>query len=113
MNHARPESPATDGGKLSVLRNRNFTLLWIGLIISNSGSWMTLVGQGWLVYKLTDSAFALGVVAVARAVPMVMFPPFGGVVADRLPRLKLLKITQTVSCLLSIGLAALVQFHLI
>src|SRR5947199_9320762 len=103
MNHAGPEPPTADGGKLSVLRNRNFTLLWIGLIVSNSGSWMTLVGQGWLVYQLTGSALALGVVGVARAIPMVVFPPMGGVIADRLPRLKLLKITQIISCLLSVG----------
>jgi MFS family permease len=113
MNHTRSDSPTAADGKLSVLRNRNFTLLWIGLIISNSGSWMTLVGQGWLVYQLTGSALALGIVGVARAIPMVVFPPMGGVIADRLPRLKLLKVTQIFSCLLSVGLAALVQFDLI
>src|SRR6266540_1172736 len=85
------------GGRLSVLRNRNFTLLWVGSVISNSGSWMQMVAQGWLVYKLTGSAFALGVVGMARAVPMVVFPPMGGVIADRLPRLRLLKVTKTVS----------------
>src|SRR5256885_6648631 len=108
MNQLESRSTADGGGKLSVLRNRNFTLLWIGLIVSNSGSWMTLVGQGWLVYQLTGSALALGVVGVARAIPMVVFPPMGGVIADRLPRLKLLKITQVISCLLSVALAALV-----
>jgi MFS family permease len=100
--------PTQPGGKLSVLRNRNFTLLWIGSLISNSGSWMTLIGQGWLVYDLTGSSWLLGVVGVARAIPMVVFPPMGGVVADRLPRLRLLKFTQTLSCALSFILAMLV-----
>src|SRR4051794_11173796 len=100
-------------GKLSVLRNRNFTLLWVGSIISNSGSWMTLVGNGWLVYNLTHSSFDLGLVGMARAIPMVIFPPMGGVIADRFPRLKLLKVTQTISCLLSLVLALLVVFNVI
>src|SRR5438552_1929299 len=67
MNQAEERPSGDSGGELSVLRNRNFTLLWIGLIVSNSGSWMTLVGQGWLVYQLTGSALALGVVGVAGA----------------------------------------------
>lgn len=109
------EAPIADAGssKFSVLRNRNFCLLWFGLVISNSGSWMTLVGLGWLVYNLTGSAFLLGVVGVARAIPMVVFPPFGGVVADRLPRLKLLKVTQVLSCLLSLALAVVVDIHIV
>jgi hypothetical protein len=56
-------SKATES-KLSVLQNRNFTLLWVGSVISNSGSWMQIVAQGWLVYNLTGSAFALGVVGM-------------------------------------------------
>src|SRR5690349_3100296 len=48
----------TTESKFSVLKNRNFTLMWGGLIISNSGSWMTLVGLGWLVYNLTGSSVA-------------------------------------------------------
>jgi MFS family permease len=105
-------SPAPEP-RFAVLRNRNFSLLWVGLIISNSGSWMTLIGLGWLVYQLSGSAFALGIVGVARAIPMVIFPPMGGVLADRLPRLKLLKVTQTLSCFLSLGLALLVELDLI
>ncbi len=103
----------TTESKFSVLKNRNFTLMWGGLIISNSGSWMTLVGLGWLVYNLTGSSVALGLVGAARAVPMVVLPPMGGVVADRLPRLKLLKVTQTISCGLSLLLATLVATDLI
>src|SRR5438045_4022441 len=107
---ARPPKAA---GKLSVLRNRNFSLLWIGSIISNSGSWMTLVGNGWLVYNLTHSSFDLGLVGMARAIPMLIFPPMGGVIADRLPRLKLLKVTQSLSLLLALVASVLVFTELI
>src|SRR5262249_12866926 len=53
--------------RFSALRNRNFALLWVGLVISNSGSWMQIVAQGWLVYNLTDSPLSLGLVGAARA----------------------------------------------
>jgi MFS family permease len=98
-------------GRLSVLRNRNFTLLWTGQIISNAGSWMQIVAQGILVYQLTHSPFYLGFVGMARAVPMVILPPMGGVVADRLPRLKLLKVTQNLALLLALVLAVLISAH--
>jgi MFS family permease len=94
--------------RFSALANRNFALLWIGLAISNSGSWMQMVAQGLLVYDLTHSPFWLGVVGAARAVSMIVLPPMGGVLADRLPRLKLLKITQSLSLLVQIVLATLV-----
>ncbi len=97
--------------RFAVLENRNFTLLWLGLIISNSGSWMQIVAQGWLVYKLTDSPFYLGLVGVSRAIPMIVLPPMGGVIADRLPRLKLLKVTQSMSFLLALPLGVLVSTH--
>jgi MFS family permease len=101
------------GARLSVLRNRNFTLLWVGLVTSNSGSWMQIVAQGWLVYKLTGSAFALGVVGMAKAIPMLILPPMGGVIADRLPRLRLLKVTQSLSLLFAMAAAILVYADLI
>ena len=79
---------------LGVLSNRNFALLWGGLIVSNSGSWMQIVAQGYLVYHLSGSPLLLGAVSMARAIPMIVLPPFGGVVADRVARLRLLKVTQ-------------------
>jgi MFS family permease len=69
---------------------------------------MQMVAQGLLVYDLTHSPFWLGVVGAARAVSMIVLPPMGGVLADRLPRLKLLKITQSLSLLVQIVLATLV-----
>jgi MFS family permease len=103
----------SSGGRLSVLRNRNFTLLWIGQIVSNAGSWMQIVAQGILVYQLTHSPFYLGLVGTARAVPMIVLPPMGGVLADRFPRLKLLKVTQTVQLVIAFILAILISAHAI
>jgi MFS family permease len=102
-----PAAPAA--GRLSVLRNRNFTLLWVGQIVSNAGSWMQIVAQGILVYQLTHSPFYLGLVGTARAIPMIVLPPMGGVIADRLPRLRLLKFTQTVQLAIALVLAALIS----
>lgn len=99
--------------RFSALRNRNFALLWFGLIVSNSGSWMQIVAQGWLVYDLWQSPFYLGLVSFSRAVSMIVLPPMGGVVADRVPRLKLLKLTQSLSFLLALLLAVLVSAQVV
>lgn len=115
-NRIIPDAPGSSqkpNGRFSVLSNRNFTLLWIGSLVSNSGSWMQIVAQGWLVYQLTGSAFALGVVGIARAIPMVIFPPMGGVIADRFPRLKLLKTTQVINLVLGLLMAILTDIGLI
>src|SRR3990170_3631270 len=97
-----------DGGRLAVFRNRNFTLLWVGSIISNSGGWMQMVAQGYLVYQLSGSPFLLGAIGVSRAIPFIVLAPFGGVVADRVDRLKLLKVTQSLQFSLALLQAALV-----
>lgn len=81
--------------RFAPFRSRNFTLLWVGLIVSNAGSQMQNVGQGWLVYEQTRSPFWLGMVSLAFALPMVVLPLFGGVIVDRVDRLRLLQITQT------------------
>ncbi|MGH6915680.1 MAG: MFS transporter, partial [Geminicoccales bacterium] len=112
-NGALPPAAPQREGRLSVLRNRNFTLLWIGQVTSNSGSWMQIVAQGWLVFQLTGSPFYLGLVGMARAIPMIVFPPMGGVIADRFPRLKLLKVTQSISFGLALLLAVLVHTDVI
>jgi MFS family permease len=65
---------------------RDYRLLWIGLIVSNVGSWMQLVALGWHIYLLTDSPFFLGLVGLARAVPVFLLALVGGVVADRADR---------------------------
>ncbi|MFL5802646.1 MAG: MFS transporter [Roseiflexaceae bacterium] len=90
------------------LHHRNFTLIWSGLLVSNMGTWMQNVAQSWLIYKLTgNNPLYLGWLGLSFAVPMVLGPPLGGAVADRVDRIKLLYITQASSLLLAVLLAAL------
>ena len=77
------------------LRNRNFRLFWTGNFLSNIGTWMQNVAQGWLVLTLTNSSFWLGVVGFAGSIPFLIFTLLGGVVADRVNKRRLLLVTQT------------------
>ncbi|MGB9077505.1 MAG: MFS transporter [Terracidiphilus sp.] len=95
------------------LRNRNFRLFWSGNFLSNIGTWMQNVAQGWLVLLLTNSAFWLGVVGFAGAIPFLIFTLFGGVIADRADKRRLLIVTQTVMMLLAFLLAALAWLKII
>jgi MFS family permease len=95
------------------LRNPNFRLFWGGNFLSNIGTWMQNVAQGWLVLTLTDSAFWLGVVGFAGAIPFLIFMLFGGVIADRVDKRRLLLVTQTVMMVLAFVLAGLAWFKVI
>jgi MFS family permease len=92
----------------SALHHRDFRWYFIGQLISISGTWMQTVAQGWLVFELTHSEFALGVVAFAAGVPSLLLSPFAGVIVDRFPRRAILFCTQTVQMLLAFTLAFLV-----
>jgi MFS family permease len=89
------------------LRSRNFRLFFIGQAISLIGSWMTRLATSWLVYRLTDSEFLLGLVAFAGQVPAMFLPPLAGVWLDRWDRRKVLIATQVLAMLQSLALAAL------
>ena len=80
----------------SAMRNSNYRLLWFGQLVSLSGTWMQRVAQSWLVLRITDSPLALGLITTVQFAPIMMFSLFGGVFADRLPRRKLIMVTQTV-----------------
>src|SRR5262245_62127725 len=90
---------------LGALRHRDFRLLWIGLLVSNSGTWARNVAQGWLLYQLSDSRLWLGILALSFALPMITLPLFGGVIADRFDRLLALRCTQFCATILSTILA--------
>jgi len=79
---------------LAPLRYRNFRLLWTGLIVSNTGSWMQFVALGYLVDRLTQSPLYLGILAVTQAVPRILFSLLGGTLADRVDRRRLLFVTN-------------------
>lgn len=91
----------------AVFKNRDFRLLWTGAVASNIGSWMGMVAQGWLIVTLTGSPAWLGAVALANSLPFLVVPLFGGVIADRVNRISLLKATQTFSMLMTFTLAGL------
>src|SRR5438309_1671352 len=87
---------------LAALDYRDFRLFWAGLVVSNIGTWMQQFGLGWLVVQLaiqdgvpTLAPFYLGLTGLARALPGLAFGLFGGVVADRADRRRLLLVTQT------------------
>lgn len=79
----------------SPLRLRNYRLLWLGLFVSNTGSWMQSAAQAWLVYKLTGSTVYLSLIPVCQAIPRIVFTAVGGAVADRYDRRLLLYGTQS------------------
>jgi MFS family permease len=95
------------------LRNRDFRLFWGGNFLSNIGTWMQNVAQGWLVLTLTGSAFWLGVVGFAASIPFLLFTLFGGVIADRANKRRLLLVTQTVMMLLAFTMALLTWLNVI
>jgi MFS family permease len=95
------------------LRNPNFRLFWSGNFLSNIGTWMQNLAQGWLVLLLTNSAFWLGVVGFAGSIPFLIFTLFGGVIADRVNKRRLLLITQSAMMILAFLLAALAWFKVI
>jgi len=88
------------------LQHRNYRLFFFGQLVSLIGTWMQNVAQAWLVYELTHSPFKLGVVAFCSGVPVLAFSLWAGVVADRMPKRRLLLMTQTVMMALAFILAA-------
>jgi MFS family permease len=92
----------------AALQHRNFNLWFRGQIISLMGTWMQQTAQGYLIFELTRSPAYLGYVGFAAGVPAWLFTLYGGVIADRFERRKLLLATQTSMMLLAFILAALV-----
>ena len=79
------------------LKHRNYRLYFFGMLISFSGTWMQTVAQSWLVYRLTESAWLLGVVGFASQAPVLLFTPLAGVMADRRSRHRIVVLTQAAS----------------
>jgi MFS family permease len=87
--------------------HRNFRLFWTGQTVSLIGTWMQQVGQGWLALELTNSAFMVGLVSAAGSFPVLLLSLYGGVVADRRSKLRIVIICQA---LLLVEAAALWWF---
>lgn len=90
------------------LRHRNYRLYWLGMVVAITGLQVQTVAQGWLVYDLTKSTALLGTVGLAQAVPTIILTLFGGVVADRVDRQRLITITQATNAAVLLVLALLV-----
>src|SRR5215469_9678569 len=90
------------------LRSANFRLFAAGQVVSNTGSWMQRVAQDWLVLQLThDSGTALGITTGLQFLPLLLFSLWGGVIADRYPKRRILMVTQTVMGALALVLGIL------
>ncbi|POX39465.1 MFS transporter [Streptomyces sp. Ru73] len=94
-------------GTFSSLRNRNYRLFATGQVVSNTGTWMQRIAQDWLVLSLTGSSAAVGITTALQFLPMLLFGLYGGVIADRLPKRKLLLMTQSAMGLTGLALAVL------
>lgn len=85
-------------------RHRRFFWLWLGLLLSITGSQMQLWALFWHVRQLSPNPIAVSAIGAARFIPILLFSLLGGVVADRFSRRKVLFITQSVSMLVAFGL---------
>ena len=95
------------------LNVRNYRLYLSGQAISLSGTWMQGVAQAWLVLQLTGSGTALGLVTALQFLPVLLFGPLGGVIADRVEKRRLLYVTQAAAGLLALVLGLLVATDLV
>lgn len=111
--------PAGIHGKLAVmtrafsaLRHRNFRLFWFGQLISLIGTWMQSIGQAWLVLVLShNNALLLGLVGALQFLPVLVLSLFGGVIADKWPKRRVLICTQSSAMLLALILFGLTVTH--
>lgn len=94
------------------LRHRNFLLFWSGAFLSNTGTWMQAVAQGWLVLQMSN-AFWLGVDGFMATAPGLVFTLVGGVFADVIDRRKLLIYSQIIAGLTALTLGVLVVTHVV
>ena len=90
------------------LRVRNYRLYFAGQVVSMTGTWMQWVAQGWLVLRLTGSGLMVGLVTALQFLPMLLGGAYGGVVADRVDKRKLLIGTQSTAGVLALILGLLV-----
>ncbi|KJE24629.1 arabinose efflux permease family protein [Frankia torreyi] len=98
---------APSGGTFAALRIPNFRRFLTGQVVSLCGTWMQTIALGWLVLSLGASGTALGLVTAAQFLPVLLFGPYGGLIADRTNRRQLLMITQVGSGLAALALGVL------
>src|SRR5687768_5152566 len=109
-NSAAPPDSSRFSHTFRALRHRNYQLFFIGQLVSLSGTWMQSVALAWLVYKLTNSAALLGLIGFSGQIPVFLFAAFGGALADRFDRHRILVATQSAAMILAFALAFLTLF---
>lgn len=91
-----------------LLTNKNFALLWVCMVISQVGDYLQITTQGWLVLEMSNSAFAVSVIAASGTIPQLLFVIIGGIAADRYPKKQFLKALAIAQLLISASLSILV-----
>lgn len=99
------------GNTFHSLKNRNFRYFWTGQCVSLIGTTMQRTAQYWLVYKLTDSPFAVGMLGVCQFLPMLLFSLPAGALIDRIPKRPLLIVTQVLFMAQALALALLTSLE--
>jgi predicted MFS family arabinose efflux permease len=99
------------GRVFKAFQYRDFRLMWIGACTSSIGTWMQIVAQGWLIYRLSHSAFLLALDQFLGGIPIFLFSLIGGVVADRVERRRILLGSQYVQMASAGLLTILVLTH--
>jgi MFS family permease len=109
--------PPSGAQRWGAFAYREYRLLWIGLVISNTGSWMATLAQGWLVVELSPAPalapFYLGIIGFVRAAPVLLLSGVAGTIADRVDRRRLLVVTQSTLGLSGFILAVLSQLRVV
>jgi MFS family permease len=107
--------PKREPSIFGALKFRDFRLLWGGLLVSNLGTWMQFTASGYFIVKLAGTpeagSFYVGLLGAARMIPVVLLSPIAGVVADTLPRRRVLFVTNAAISVLALLLAVLTTLH--
>lgn len=99
--------------RFRALGYRNFRLFWSGQLVSVVGTWMQSVAQGWLMHRLTASAFMLGLLGFAQFLPVLLFSLWAGVIIDRVDKRRLIIATQSLALLQAALLATVVSLGMV
>jgi MFS family permease len=105
-NTTKP-STRESGGAFAALRSRGYRIYLTGQSLANTGSWMQSIAQDWLIFSLTHSSTAVGVTMALQFGPMLLLGLHAGAVADRLPKRRILLITQLLNAVATAGLAVI------
>jgi len=112
VTNAEPRIPDRRPGFFGPFGFKDFRLLWGGLLVSNLGTWMQFTALGYYVASMAPNAAVgsldIGLIGASRALPVLIFSPFAGVIADRYPRRRVLFLTNTTTSVLSFVLFALI-----